>query len=303
MGDNTMIDGGAIREIAALAEAAGWGSSEVKHNGTSVPLLFRKGGDGIHIVGAKPFFDEWRTHPERRGGVAEVTTLPSFIDLTNRHKGPESAIFARVEQNSAAASMTAVIDYDSATSTPGNQSHRIAYKFPFSREWGVLAMRSGKAMTQTDFAEFIEDNIELIAIATDPEARFYETMFGSRFATPAEMLTLSRGMKISAEYEIADIRNLKSGEDEIRFKEVHKTATGEPLHVPGLIVFKPVVFDGEEVTRIVARLRYRRVESRIVWSFHLYRPEDVVREKIEEMAAAAREATKLPLYFGSPERR
>lgn len=291
-----------IEAIANLARAGSFSTIVLNRGDEEVEVIARKEGDRIVLDGAKPFFDQWRTKPERREGVAQVATLDSFIALTNRHRGEKSAIFGALDRDGKAASLTAVIDYDDATSGPDNQRHRVHYAFPFSREWLLLQSSNDKPMAQTDFAEFVEDNIHLMAVA-DGDERDAEKMFGTSFATPAEMLTLSRGLKITAEATVKEIRDLRSGEAEIAFEERHRDANGQPLHVPGLVMFKAPVFDGGEVKRFVARLRYRRQEGRIVWRFVLYRPVDIVREAVDAAAARASAETDLPVYSGAPERR
>lgn len=295
------LDGGAVREIAMLATMGAAATESIQFEGKEVPVLLMKQGESVRAEGVKKFFDEWRERPERREGVAHVVTLDSFIDLTNHHKTHCSALFAAMDRDGKSARMVSVIDYDGATSEANNQRHRVAYEFPFSREWLMLAAGNDKPMAQVDFAEFVEDNIHLFAVA-DGDELAVEKMFGTVFATPAEMLTLSKGLKISAEATIKEVRDLRSGEVEIQFEEKHRDAAGQPLHVPGLIMFKAPIFDGGEPKRFIARLRYRRAEGRIVWRYVLYRPVDAIRAAVERDAARAQEETALPLFMGAPER-
>jgi hypothetical protein len=115
-------------------------------------------------------------------------------------------------------------------------------------------------------------------------------------------LTLARGLKINVESKVKEIHNLKSGEAEIQFETTHKGAGGEPLHVPGLIMFKAPIFDGGPVNRFVARLRYRASGGAIVWRYVLYRPVDAIRAAVAEEAKRASEETSLQLFWGDPER-
>lgn len=298
-----MLDGGAVREIADLARDAGTEVISIAHDGRTVPVLAAKlSGGGIGVSGVKKFFDEWREAPERREGVAVAASVGSFIGLTNRHKGADSAIFAHLCRDGKSARLMSVIDYDGGSySDPDNQRHRIAYNFPFSREWLMLASINDKAMTQVDFAEFIEDNIHLFAVADGDELKLADK-FGTTFAAPSDLLDLSRGLAIRAESVVKEIRNLASGEAEIAFEERHVNSDGQPLRVPGLVMFKAPIFDGGEVKRFVARLRYRRAGGSIQWRFVLYRPIDVIRAAVEADATHAQDATALPLFWGSPER-
>jgi uncharacterized protein YfdQ (DUF2303 family) len=291
-----------VEAIAALAVAGSVNTLVLKRGDDEVEVIARKDGERIVIDSAKPFFDQWREKPERREGTSKAANIDSLIALTNRHKSDRSALFGAMDRDGKSASITAVIDYDDSKGSPENQKHRIVYEFPFSREWLLLQANNDKPMAQSDFAEFVEDNIHLMAVA-DGDERDAEKTFGTSFATPAEMLTLSRGLKITAEATVKEIRDLRSGEAEIAFEERHRDANGQPLHVPGLVMFKAPVFDGGEVKRFVARLRYRRQEGRIVWRFVLYRPVDIVREAVDAAAARASAETDLPFFSGAPERK
>lgn len=298
---NEMLDGPAVNAIAELALGGTATTITLDRDGKTVDVLARKEGDKIVVEGVKKFFDEWRTSPQRREGTANVGDVDSFIDLVNRHKSERSAIFGVMDRDGKSASLTAVIDYDDAAGEPAFQRHRIHYAFPFSREWMLLSARNNAPMTQTDFAEFVEDNIHLIAMA-DGDELSAEATFGTVFASPSDMLTLARGLSITAEASIKEIRDLRSGESEIMFTEAHRDAAGKPLHVPGLIMFKAPIFDGGMTQRFVARLRYRRAEGRLSWRYVLYRPIDAVRAAVDADAWRSAKETNLPFFSGAPER-
>lgn len=296
-----MLNETAVNAIAGLALGGTAKTITLERDGKTVDVLARKDGDKIVVEGVKRFFDEWRTAPERREGIANVGDVHSFIYLVNRHKSTRSAIFGVMDRDGKYASLTAVIDYDDAAGDPAFQRHRIHYAFPFSREWMLLNARDNATMTQTDFAEFVEDNIHLMAVADGDELAAEKT-FGTVFASPSDMLTLARGLSITAEASIKEIRDLRSGESEIMFTEAHRDAAGKPLHVPGLIMFKAPIFDGGPEKRFVARLRYRRSEGRLSWRYVLYRPIDAVRAAVDEDGWRAAKETDLPLFSGAPER-
>src|ERR1700751_2868088 len=48
---------------------------------------------GLRVHSLKKLLDEYRQHPERRKGTAELTALDSLIDWTQRFKDDESALF------------------------------------------------------------------------------------------------------------------------------------------------------------------------------------------------------------------
>ena len=89
---------------------------------------------GMEMKSLKPFLDEYRIKPDRRTGTAVADTLPSFIDIANRFKGVDSAVFARAKVSDTAieASLTAVFNYHPAggdNTLAQFSDHRAIYHF------------------------------------------------------------------------------------------------------------------------------------------------------------------------------
>ena len=189
------LDIDAIRKLADEAGSAivpAYFGSEREGLPSLVPVFLDRNSGQAHSL--KKHFEEYRTHPERKRGTATVTTLESFIDLVDRHQTGNSAIFANTDWN--APSFTAVIDYHELEGgRADNGQHRIHYPFPLSDEWKAWKKQSGEVLTQAEFAEWIEDRIADLAAPTDDERREYEDTFGLKTATPAEIVTLSRGSR------------------------------------------------------------------------------------------------------------
>lgn len=270
----------------------------VREDRIPVGRVVEKNGES-KFVSVKSLLDEWRTIPERTKGSATLSTLASFVDLTNRHKNDDTAIFGSID--SSAPSLTAVIDYTTKAHEPRHGQHRVTYTFPLSPEWQAWRAMNGKSMTQLDWAAFIEEHIAELASPMDAERSQYEPTFQTKIALPTELVTLSRGMQINVEARVKDTRVLQSGESEIIYEEVHKDGAGQKLVVPGLFVIQiPMFLDGEPV-RLLARLRYRRQEGRLTWFYQLYRPDIVLRARLKEDFDHVASETGLPVYEGRPE--
>lgn len=253
------------------------------------------------VENLKPIIDSWRARPERKTGTARVLTLESFIDLTKRHMTPDSAIFADTDWRHP--SMTAVIDYhvNKSAGAPDNGKHRIHYAFPLSEEWKKWQALDGEPMNQGEFAEFIENRISEITSPTFDEETALGALFSTKIAAPNELIMLSRGLQVRAEMRVKNAVTLQSGEGEITFEEEHKDAAGNKLQVPGIFIINIAPFFLGEPARIPARLRYRVREGKIVWAFHLYRPDRYITDQVCRDTAAAALATELPVFHGAPE--
>lgn len=267
----------------------------------SIPVLMQAGSAGGRVADLRTLIEAYRIGPARRTGTARVTTLDAFIALVNRHKDDGSAIFAKTDWPGP--SLTAVIDYHDEENTPRHGEHRVAYAFPVTPEFQAWINGDGKKMEQGAFAAFLEEHAAELSAPYDQEKGDYERLFKAVFATPNELIDLSRSLEI---FEAAQVKNsvrLQSGEGEIVFKAEHLNAQGEKVTVPGIFMIQLRAFIDGDPVRIPARLRYRVSGGAITWFYQLYRWEDELRSRVQHDLMRAAEETALPSFEGAPEGR
>ncbi len=295
----------AINAVADLARERGvqiqtlTAPSGAKGVPPSIPVLLDpKAGTATDL---KPLFDRWRDTPDRKTGVARVTTLESFIALTDRHSTDDSVIFANTDWR--APTLLTIIDYhqDQKGGAADNGRHRVEYKFPLSEEWQAWVKADKQPMNQQAFAEFIEDHIGELAAPHEEEVSYWQEKLGGKVAYPNELKMLFIGLKVHAETRVSNNVTLQSGEGELTWQEEHRDMKGDKLIVPSLFIIQlPPFFMGEPI-RLPVRLRYRVREGSVTWIFQMYRPDTFVTEQVmRDMERAARE-TDLPAYQGLPE--
>lgn len=252
------------------------------------------------LVSLSSEIQRFRLAPERRTGTALVTTLQSFVDLTNRHKDQHSALFGRTAWPEP--KLTAVLDYHQTDGVARHGSHRIVYEFPVTEELKAWVGGNGQPLGQGEFAAFLEEHAAELSAPTEEESKFYEPLFKVRFASPNELITLSRQLQIHVNSHFKQGEVLQSGERTVEFREEHSDANGETVDIPGLfMVSVPAFLDGAPV-RIPARLRYRAGRGEVVWFYQLYRWECFLRDRVQADLAQAAADTDLPSFEGSPER-
>ncbi len=295
----------AVKAVADLATQADFGIKIVS-TPTDVPglpkevpvLIDPKTGKAVSI---KAIVDEWRLTPDRKRGTAKVLTLESFIGLVERHKTDHSVIFAGTDWNKP--SLTAVIDYHEKASggAADNGKHRVHYEFPLSDSWKAWTKINGQALSQVDFAEFIEDHIADLASPDTMEEEDWRHKFSFRVASPNELVTLSRGLQVNSDMRVKNVVNLQSGAAQINFEEEHKDANGNKLDVPGMFILSiPPFFQGD-AARIPVRLRYRLASGKLFWICQLYRPDVYITEQVVRDMERAGSDTGLSYFQGSPE--
>lgn len=299
------LDGAAIKEIAALAYQSGSDLQTITLNEPlsglpkSIPVLINK--QTAALSGVKALFEAHRTHPERKIGTARVTTLESFIELTERHKTEHSVIFANTDWRQP--SLTAVIDYHCKPNGGAADygQHRIHYEFPLSEEWKAWQKQDGEVMSQEDFARFVEDHVQELSAPDSEEADYWQGLFGFKVAHPNELQALSRGLQVTVNQNVKSNVVLQSGEGEIVFEEDHRDAQGNKFTVPGLFVLAIAPFFLGDVCRIPVRLRYRVRGGAAVWFYNIYRPDKYITEQVRRDLENAAAATGLPQFQGAPE--
>lgn len=264
-----------------------------------VPLLLDRRKGAAPISALKDLIDKHRQEPARRLGTASTTTLQSFIDLVDRHKDEGSAVFAKTAWPEPA--LTAVIDYHSLDGTPRWGNHRIRYAFPVTDEFKVWIEKNGKAMEQAEFAAFLEEHAAELSAPFGPEAAEYEALFKEKFATPNDLIALSRSLEVFVGARVKRQERLSSGERTVEFVEEHTNTKGEKVEIPGLfMVSVPAFVDGDAV-RIPARLRYRIQGGSIMWFYQLYRWQFWLRDQVKNDLDTVKQKTALPTFEGSPE--
>lgn len=326
------ITADAITEIERLVRESGTTAEFVKLPEEIVPqgarvttpyaLRVRKSNGDIEFQPVGKLLDDVAGKPRTRTGKAVATTLQSFIDLVNRHKSADTAIF--VDSNWRAPKLTAVVDYhqEAERAAPAPKEgehvvfpsaplgddpyarqcrHRIEYAFPLSDSWKTWVGANGKEMGQGDFAAFLEDHVHEIASPTDAERTLYENQFKTKFATPNELIDLSRGLVVHVDSKIANKKMLQTGETQMVFETTHKDASGNELFVPGIFLICVPPFHRGDAVRIPARLRYRTAGGAIVWFYQMFRPDQFIDERVADDVTEVEAATKLPAYHGAPE--
>jgi len=268
-----------------------------------VPTVETGGRATVRLESVVKFFDEYRTRPRRRTGCAHLGDLDSLVAHVNRFKDADSVIFADTNREHPA--IAAVLDYhrSGATGDPRFGQHRSHYAFPVADEWKVWTDASGEEMSQSMFAEFIESHIVDVVEFT-PEcgsAALFAEKCGLTFATPAQVLELSRGLSVNVEGKLAATVNLQNGVKQIQFTESHTGENGAPLKVPGAFLIGIPVFRAEARYRVCVRLRYRKQGPSLVWIMELWRHEEVFDAAIRDACEKVKTATALPLLVGTPE--
>lgn len=296
------------------------------------------GDGGMTLERVGQFSKAFRTAPERAQGRATLTRLESFIAHVVRNRTEETVVFAAetIDPHDKP-SLTAVYDYhgrvnddhgDAIDAAVGPQfgDHGAFYPFPLSEEWRVWLAGNGEAMSQADFAAFLEDRAIDVISPTDIEAAAKETyetgdkeghptagavaagrlfeLQKSLKTTPADrdaLIELSRGLEVLVKETVQQRVKLSNGEMALQFSHDHQDAKGEPLKVPGMFYIAIPLFVGGDYWRMAVRLRYRAGGGNIKWAYELHRPDITFKAAFDEVLEDVRTQAQVPVMVGTPE--
>lgn len=261
--------------------------------------------NSMSLHSLKKFLDENRKVPERRKGIAHHDRISSLVDHINRFKGAASVLFARasVEENSIEAHIAAIFDYhpigDDVTKAD-NGNHRALYEFPIAKDFKFWIENNAKAMSQEEFALFLEERVVEMAAVT-AEDRAAVSGLAPLFADPVEVLELSRDLELYSQETVKQAVKLSSGEKEIKFSTQHVDSNGKPVRIPDFFVVCLPLFEGGAAQRILVRLRYRKNGERLIWAYDLYRIDRTLEAAFDQACETVTKATELPIFYGASE--
>ncbi|MCM2331492.1 MAG: YfdQ family protein [Pseudomonas sagittaria] len=221
-------------------------------------------------------------NPTRKRAKVTLAQTKGFIDYFKKHQVGHgvSTIYGTTEPPR----FVAVFN-DHGTTAAGWRDHVAYYNCPLAVEWETWTKANKRPMAQTDFAQFIEDNLPDIV---DP--------------TAAEMLEISRTLEAKKKVNFASGLRLSNGEVQFTYEEsVEGTAAKGQLRVPEVFAIGIPAFHGGPKYRIEARLRYRIADGGVLsmW-FDLVRPHKVLEDAALEVWEEIEAETSETIFQGNP---
>ena len=124
---------------------------------------------------------------------------------------------------------------------------------------------------------------------------------GVTFATPSQLLELSRGLAAKVSSHVRGSHDTASGTKEVMFASEVTDPNGAPLPVPGAFLLAIPVFKRGDLYPVPVRLRFRIKES-VTWSYELARVDAVFEHAFAEACDHVAKLTTLPVLRGDAER-
>ena len=261
-----------LQFVAGLAKQVG----EPKKAGNSLVALVP---EGTSLADLTEY--QYREAPlHRKKGTVTLFDQASFCGYFGLFADDDSRIFADPTRSI----FTAVLDYhESGDGKPRHGEHRAVFTLRNSPEWAAWSGQNTKALPQSEFAEFIEDNA----------ADIIEPL-------PAHMIEVARDLKAKSEVNFASAIRLQNGQTQFTYQEEIRGSVGKgSMDVPETFRIRIPLHLGGPEYEITARLRYRIRETKLVLWYDLYRVQKLVEAAFRDTVKVIADTTGTAVLMGS----
>lgn len=246
------------------------------------------------LITPKGYDSEVMTHlerhlpaPLRKIGAARLDDLDSFVWYVKEHGSLSNCrIYTTVDYKTGALVFKSVFN-DHEQLAAAWRDFVATFAPELSLEWQRWINSNKKAMTQSEFATFIEDNMPEIA-----------TIEG--LPTGTDMMNLATNFEATSEKKFKAGTRLQSGGVAIEYIDQEDAGTLARMQVfERFALGLPIYFNGTAY-RIDARLKYRIREGKLSLWYELIRPEKIIEDAAKELIEGVRNKTGMPVLFGKP---
>ena len=220
--------------------------------------------------------------PNRKRGTVVLKDVSSLLAYCADQAMPASGyIYADPD----ARKMTAVFNDHRATLLPGWRDHRAEFQAEYTPEFAKWLGNNKQPKDQSQFAEFIEDNLVDI---TEPAA--------------AQLLDVATTMQAKTGINFSSSKRLDNGQVQLQYTETidARAGAGGALEIPKEFALGLRIFKNGSAYRLKARLKYRLSGGAVKFWYELDRPEKSVEDAFAGYVADVREKSGYVVLVGTP---
>jgi uncharacterized protein YfdQ (DUF2303 family) len=251
----------------AAAIAAGVTLAEPSAVGDGLYSVLVPAGARHELVDVNDLLERLELTPKRAKGTVAPQTVDDFARYVTRHDDTDrTTIWVDADGRA----VTAVLnDHAGTTSDAGWGDHRAQLRLKLTPEWQRWASHDAAYLDQEAFAEHIELGLPEIV---QPDA--------------ADMLEVAQHIEGTKSAEFKGGHRLQSGAVAIEYVETVAARAGAKgdLEIPARFKLAIAPFLGEQPVELWARFRYRIRGDKLVLGYLLERPEDVIRQSVDDIA-------------------
>lgn len=245
-------------------------------------------GNYLHAVVPKDFkleniskaVEDSQASPNRKRGTVKLKDIASLIAYC---ADQQASVTGYLYANPDRRNVVAVFNDHRAADSAGWRDHRAEFNAEFTPEFAKWQGKNATQMTQTEFAEFIEDNF---ADITEPAAQV--------------MLEMATTIQAKTDINFSSAKRLQNGQVQLQYTEVIDARAGAngALEIPKEFTLGLRVFKNGEGYKLKARLKYRLHGGNIKFWYELDRPERVIEAAFDGYVVTLREQSGYEVLLG-----
>lgn len=229
--------------------------------------------------------------PSRKKGDVRVKTAESFIAYVNRHKQPETLLYAQIDAkniNTPLVIRAVFNDHQGEglnATEPGWRDFTATLVPEAAHEWKTWSAHDGKAMGQLEFAVFLDDNIKDVSAQEG-------------YPSGTDMLRMATQFEAAQDKRIKSAIRIQSGGINIECVDTDDSATVERMQAFDKFMLGVPTFWKGQAYLLEAKLRYRAKDGKLALWYDLVRPDIVVNDAVEQILKDVQEKTELTVLYG-----
>lgn len=263
-------------QTAQLIERLATSNVEPITNENAVHILVPQGYELKNIDAA---IEARNMTPDRKKGTLALLDLDSFI-LYTKEQAAEATGY--ILANPDTASIVAVFN-DHRAGVPGWRDHKAVFTAEKTPEFLRWIGMNTKEFGQTEFAEFIEDNMADIPGDEGPS-----------------LLKMATTIAATTSINFSSAKRLQDGQTQLTYTEtIDATAgVGGELKIPQTFNIGVRIFKNGQGYAIKARLKYRLHSGSVKFRYELDRPERALEDAFNGYVAVLREQSAYTVLLG-----
>jgi uncharacterized protein YfdQ (DUF2303 family) len=274
---------GEVLQLTGMLTALAGACTEVHESGDYMHAIVPQ---GFKLEDISRAVEKMQPAPRRKSGTAQLKDLDSLLLYCADQDAADSeraSVFGYIYADPDSRKITAV--FNDHRFTTGWRDHRAEFKAEYTPEFAKWVGKNNYQFTQTEFAEFVEDNM---ADITDPAA--------------TAMLEMATTIQAKTDINFASAKRLQNGQVQLSYTEAIDARAGAngAMEIPKEFNLGLRIFKNGEGYKLKARLKYRLHSGSIKFWFELDRYERAVDDAFSGYVAILREKSGYQVLLGTP---
>jgi uncharacterized protein YfdQ (DUF2303 family) len=227
--------------------------------------------------------------PRRKSGTVQLKDLDSLLlycaDQNTNGEDVAASTSGYIYADPDARKITAVFNDLRENGVPGWRDHRAEFKAEYTPEFAKWMERNKHQFGQTEFAEFIEDNM---ADITAPAA--------------TALLEMATTIQAKTDINFSSSKRLQNGQVQLSYTENIDARAGAngAMEIPKEFNLGLRIFKNGAGYKVNARLKYRLNGGTVKFWYELDRVERAIEDAFSGYVATLREQSGYVVLLGTP---